>query len=203
MRSRLESSAGSSRFSFGGGMVSPAAALSIALSNAASSSAFFTADSSTGKVASIVRSSSIGLLLSDVARGVSPGPTSLLCEPHGECCAAIEATRLFARVVVPRPLFAVAHRLQAIGAHTVRGQVFAYGGGAAFAEREVVFGRADVAGVAFERQPQRGVFLHRRHGLLEQAHRFGPQRVTVEVEVHVFEREHLLLALDHLDGYGV
>src|SRR5690606_3556297 len=83
--------------------------------------------------------------------------------------AAIEPSRLFARVVVLRPLLAVAHRAQTIGADAAAREVIAHRVGAAFAEREVVFGRADVAGVAFDLEPQLRILLQRRDRLVERA----------------------------------
>ena len=74
----------------------------------------------------------------------------LLLDAHDERGAAIEAAGLFARVVVLRPLLAVADGAQPVGADAAAGQVVAHRVGAALAERQVVFGRADVAGVAFD-----------------------------------------------------
>src|SRR5688572_19970015 len=101
------------------------------------------------------------------AGALSPGATSLLRESYRQRGASVQATSLFTGVIVLWPLFAVAHRLQAIGADAVRRQVLAHRGRAALAERQVVFSRADVAGVALERQSQRGVLFHRRHRLLK------------------------------------
>ena len=79
-------------------------------------------------------------------------------------------------------------------------EVLAHRGRAAFAERQVVFGRADVAGVAFDLDLQVRVLLQRAHRFVERAHRFRPQAVAVEVEVHVLEDDLLHRRLDHLDG---
>ena len=107
-------------------------------------SAFCTAASSTGRVAIIVRSASIAILHCYV-------------EPHDERGATVQSPRLFARVVVLRLLFTVADGLQSRGGDAVLRQVIAHRVGAAFAERQVVFGRADAAGVAFNGQAQRRV----------------------------------------------
>ena len=81
-------------------------------------------------------------------------------------------------------------------------QVVAHGVRAPLAEREVVFGRADVAGVAFDLEPQLRVLLQRLDRLVERPRRFRPQRVAVEVEVHVLEDDLLARRADHLDGDG-
>src|SRR6187200_2592730 len=60
--------------------------------------------------------------------------------------SAVEPPSFLAGVVVFRTLFAVAHCAQAIGADAARRQVLADGGCTPLAEREVVLGRADVAG---------------------------------------------------------
>src|SRR5215467_7209559 len=75
---------------------------------------------------------------------------SLLHESHGQGCATIEAPRLLTRVVVLRPLLAVADRLQAIGADAAAHEIVLHRGGAALAEGEVVLRRADVARVSFD-----------------------------------------------------
>ena len=94
-------------------------------------------------------------------RGTDGHPPSLSAQSHHQRRAAIEAARLFARVVELRPLLAVADRAEAVGADAAARQVVADRGGAAFAERQVVLGRADVAGVAFDLDPQRRVLLQR------------------------------------------
>src|SRR6476619_5337312 len=122
----------------------------------------------------------------------------LSAQPDHQRGAAVEATGLFAAVVELGPLFAVAHRAQTIRSHTAARQVLADRGRAAFTKREVVLGRADVAGVAFDLDAQVRVLLERADRFVERARRFRPQAVTVEVEVHVLEDELLHRRPDHL-----
>ena len=80
-----------------------------------------------------------------------PRWTRLLLQPDDHRGAPVQTPRLFAGVVVLRPLLTVADRAQTVGARSPRDdEVVADGVGAALAERQVVFGRADVAGVAFD-----------------------------------------------------
>src|SRR4029078_1452239 len=113
------------------------------------------------------------------ARSAPRGAGGLLLPPHDELRAPVQAARLFARVVVLGPLFTVAHGAEPVRGHAARRQVVADGGAAALAEAEVVLGGADAAGVAFDLEPQRRVVPHRADRLVEDAHRFGPQRVAV------------------------
>src|SRR5262245_28241737 len=85
--------------------------------------------------------------------------SSLPRHPHDERGAAIEPPRLLAGVVVLRPLLAVADGLEPVGRNPAAGEVLAHGSRPALAEREVVLRRADVAGVAFDLDPQIGVRL--------------------------------------------
>src|SRR6476660_5341454 len=78
------------------------------------------------------------------------GSLSLLRQPDGQGGASIEAARLLAAVVVLRPLFAVADGVQSIGADTTADKVLAHRGGSPVAQRQIVLGRADVAGVPFD-----------------------------------------------------
>src|SRR4051812_11170819 len=100
-------------------------------------------------VSSVPPSDSISCRISPPAEG-RMGTTRLL-HSHDHGGPAIEAARLFTRVVVLRPFLAVAHDVQPIGADAAARQVVAHRGRPALAEREVVLGRADVAGVAFDR----------------------------------------------------
>src|SRR5438046_2599007 len=108
-------------------------------------------------------------------------------EPDEERGAAIQAPGLFARVVVLRPFLAVAYGREPAGGDTPADEVVAHRIGATLTEGHVVFRRADVARVAFDLDADVGVALQHRDRLVERAHRFGPQTVAVEVEVHVFE----------------
>src|SRR5918999_2578932 len=77
---------------------------------------------------------------------LAPDSWLALLHAHEQCGAPVQAARFLARVVVLRPLFAIADRAQAIGADAAAGEVLADRRRTAFAEREVVLGRADVAG---------------------------------------------------------
>src|SRR5882672_5396939 len=108
-------------------------------------------------------------------------------QTNDKCGATVESPGFLARVVVLRPLFAVAHRAEAIRADAAADEVVAHRSGTTLAERQVVLGRADVAGVAFDLHPDVRVLLQHCHRLIERAYRFGPQAIAVEVEVHVLE----------------
>ena len=110
-----------------------------------------------------------------------------LLHAHDEGGATVQPARLFAGVVVLRPLLTVADGPQPVGADAAAGEVLADRVGAALAERQVVFRRADVAGVALDLDAQVRVLLQRADRLVERARRFGPQAVAVEVEVDVLE----------------
>src|SRR4051794_37065600 len=86
----------------------------------------------------------------------------LLRHAHGEGGAPVEAPRLFARVVVLRSLLTVAHAAEPVRTDAVAREVVANRVRAALAERQVVFGRADVAGVAFDLDPQARVLAQCR-----------------------------------------
>src|SRR3954454_17352238 len=75
---------------------------------------------------------------------------SALPQIDHESGAPIQASRFLAAVVVLRPLLTVAHRPQAVGGDTTAHQVVLHGVRATVAEGEVVFGRADAAGVTFD-----------------------------------------------------
>jgi hypothetical protein len=113
---------------------------------------------------------------------------------------AVEPARFLAGVVVLRALLAVAHGAEPIGADAAAREIVAHRVGAPLAERQVVLGRADVAGVPFDLDAQVGVLLQRPDRLVEGARGLRPQRVAVEVEVHVLEDELLARRLDDLDG---
>src|SRR2546426_7030532 len=85
-----------------------------------------------------------------------PGSTQLL-QSHRERRTAIQPSRLLAAVVVLRPFLTVADGLHAVGRDSAVDQILTDCLRAAFAEREVVFGRADVAGVTFDRDAHRCV----------------------------------------------
>src|SRR6187397_1850913 len=72
----------------------------------------------------------------------------LLRHVHDEGGAAIEPARFLACVVVLGPLFTVAHRAEPRRRDATSGEVIAHRVRAMDAKRHVVFGRADVAGVA-------------------------------------------------------
>ena len=78
------------------------------------------------------------------------GGWRLLRHADREGSAAVEAARLLAAVVVLGPLLAVAHGTDAVGTDATRAQVVTHRVGTTLAEGEVVFGRTDVAGVAFD-----------------------------------------------------
>ena len=71
-------------------------------------------------------------------------------DAHHERGATVETARFLTRVVVLRPLLAVAHRSKPVGSNTAAREVVLHGISPALAERQVVFGRADVAGVPSE-----------------------------------------------------
>ena len=60
---------------------------------------------------------------------------------------------------------------------------------AAIAERQVVFRRADAAGVAFDPDPQSRVRPQRGHRLARMRCAASVSEIPVEVEVDIFERE--------------
>src|SRR5262245_1394972 len=117
--------------------------------------------------------------------------TVLAHESDDQRRSTVEAARLLAGVVVLRTLLAVADGAEPIRADAAADEIVAHRVGAAFAEREVVFRRADVAGVAFDLDADVGVLrpLQRRYRFVERADGFRPQAVPVEVEVHVLERD--------------
>src|SRR5262245_3810439 len=82
----------------------------------------------------------------------SPAPLflRLFLQVDDQSRTTVETARLFASVVVLRTLFAVAHRGETRLRHAPADQIVADRVGSAIAEREVVFGRADVAGVTFD-----------------------------------------------------
>src|SRR5512145_3556834 len=78
-------------------------------------------------------------------------PRNLLpLNPNDHRGSAVQAPRLFTRVVVLRPFLAVADRAEPIRADAAARQVVADRVRAALAERQVVLGRADVARVPFD-----------------------------------------------------
>src|SRR5262245_23058055 len=86
-------------------------------------------------------------------------------EIHGQRGAPVQPPSFLARVVVLRPLFAVAHCSESVGADPAAGQVVTNRSRTTLAKREVVLGRADVAGVTLDHEAQRAVGLHRGDGL--------------------------------------
>src|SRR4029453_5182203 len=95
--------------------------------------------------------------------GSEPGfvRCTLLLDSHEERGAAVEPAGFLARVVVFWTLFTVADRAQSVGADAVLLQVLADRVRTPLAERQVVFGCADVAGVAFDLEPEVRVLLQR------------------------------------------
>src|SRR5689334_25266003 len=75
--------------------------------------------------------------------------------------ATIEPARFLAAVVVLRPFLAVADRSEPIGANAPARQVVADGRRAPLTQRQVVLGRADVARVSFDLDPQVRILLQR------------------------------------------
>ncbi len=65
-----------------------------------------------------------------------------------------------------RPFLAVGDRLHALGRNAACREIFARGGGAAGAERDVVFARAAFVGMAFDRDRVIGVLLQPRRLLV-------------------------------------
>src|SRR5688500_205184 len=86
---------------------------------------------------------------------------TLALQPNHQRGAAVQAARFFARVVVLRPLLAVADGVEAGSGNPAARQVLTHGIGAALAEGQVVFGRADVARMTFDLDAQVRVLLHR------------------------------------------
>src|SRR5262245_40632821 len=78
-------------------------------------------------------------------------------EVDDERRTTVQPASLLAAVVVLRPLLAVADRAQPVGSDAPADQVIAHRVGAAIAERQVVLGRADIARMAFDLEPQRVV----------------------------------------------
>src|SRR5438874_5530934 len=117
-------------------------------------------------------------------------PTSVLFlsdQVDEQRCAPIQTSRLFARVVVLRPLLSVADRAESIRADAPAHQVVLYGVRAALAAREVGYRRADIARVAFDFHVHSRILLRHADGFVERPQRLGPQTVAVEIEVHVLE----------------
>src|SRR5262245_4636314 len=113
----------------------------------------------------------------------------LLRQSHNERGAAVQASRLFTRVVVFRARLTADDRVESRRAQPSPDQVIPRPVGAARTEREVVFRRSDVARVAFDLDTHVRILLEHAHGLIEYAQRFRPQAVAVEVEVHVLEND--------------
>src|SRR3954451_20359894 len=80
-----------------------------------------------------------------------------LSDVHDERGPAVQPARLFTSVVVLRPLFTVADGAQAVGSDAAADQILANRVRAAVAQRQVVLGRADVAGVSFDFDAKRRV----------------------------------------------
>src|SRR5262249_41383440 len=70
-----------------------------------------------------------------------------LSQVHGERRATVQAARFLARVVVLRTLFSIADRPQPVGADAAAHQIVLHRVRAPVAQRQVVLGRPDVAGV--------------------------------------------------------
>src|SRR4029077_7541941 len=120
---------------------------------------------------------------------LDPSPETLLAlsQIHRQRRTTIQAARFFTRVLVLRPLLTIADRPEAVFRDAAAHEVVLHSRRAPIAEREVVLGRADVAGVPFDLDPKRRRLAHRANGFVQDARRFRPQRVAVEVEVDILE----------------
>src|SRR5437868_2663852 len=86
-----------------------------------------------------------------------PAPSPCLAEIDHEGRAAVEPARFLTAVVVLRPFLTVADRPHPVGRNAAADEVVLHRIRTAIAEREVVLGRADVAGVPFDLDAKGGV----------------------------------------------
>ncbi len=98
----------------------------------------------------------------------SPSSYDLL-ESNHEGGAAVQTPGFLAGVVVHRSFFTERQRAQPAGGDAAARQVVTHSGGAPLTERLVVFGGADVAGVALDLEIQFRVVVQRGDSLVEDA----------------------------------